>query len=184
MRVLLLVLALAWPLQSLDDAARAAVQSSRRPGLEPVMRAASNLGKPATVLGVLLAVSAFGGPAGPAAAREVLLALAGTNLIVEGTKRVTYRARPDGEHKRSNAAFPSSHAANAFAFAVALGYRHRRALAPMLVGAAVIAFSRMYLDRHWLTDVLVGAAVGAGCAWAAHAWLARRRARDERVPAR
>lgn len=175
MKTALLVLALAWALQPLDDAARSAVQGARTPALEPVMRAASNLGKPATVLGVLLAVSAFGGPAGPAAAREVLLALAGTNLVVEGTKRATFRSRPDGEHKRSNAAFPSSHAANAFAFAVALGYRHRRALVPMLAGAAVIAFSRMWLDRHWLSDVVVGAAVGVTCAVAAHAWLARRR---------
>lgn len=175
MKPLLLLLALSWPLQPMDDAIREAVQDVRRPGFERPMRAASDIGKPAVVLGVLLAVAVFGGPTGPAVAREVLLTLAATNAVVEGAKRATYRARPDGEHKRSNAAFPSSHTANAFAIAVALSWRYRRALVPMLFGASVVGFSRMYLDRHWMSDVLAGVVVGVGCALAAHAWLSRRR---------
>ena len=178
MRLVLLVLALAWPLQSLDDSVRAAVQASRRPALERPMRTASDIGKPAVVFGVLLAVAAFGGPAGPATAREVLLAAGLTNLAVEGTKRLTNRARPDGEHKRSNAAFPSSHAANAFVIAASLSLRHRRWAVPLGLGAAVVAYSRLYLDRHWLSDVTAGALLGLGVALLVHRWLAARRERS------
>jgi membrane-associated phospholipid phosphatase len=183
-RVCMLTLALAWPLQSLDDAARAAVQDLRRPGLERPMRKASDIGKPAVVFAALLAVAVFSGPAGPATAREVLLAAAGTNLSVEGLKRLTFRARPDGEHKRSNAAFPSSHAANAFVLAASLSRRFRRTAVPLWLGAAVIAFSRMYLDRHWLSDVLVGALLGVVFAWLAHRILARGRAEQGAVESR
>ena len=174
---LLLALALAWPLQGVDDAVRSAVQSARTPAMEKPMRAASDIGKPVVVLGALLAVAVFTGPAGPATAREVLVALAGTNLAVEGLKRATFRARPDGEHKRSNAAFPSSHSANAFVIAASLTRRFRRLAIPLWFAAAVVAFSRLYLDRHWLSDALVGSAIGVAFAWSAHAWFERRRAR-------
>jgi membrane-associated phospholipid phosphatase len=178
-RALMLALALAWPFQALDDAVRTAVQDARRPALERPMRKASDIGKPAVVFAALLAVAVFTGPAGPATAREVLLAVAGTNAAVEGLKRLTFRARPDGEHKRSNAAFPSSHAANAFAIAAGLSRRFPRATIPLWLFAAVVAFSRMYLDRHWLSDVVVGALLGIAFAWLAHAVLERRRRATE-----
>lgn len=174
---LLLALALAWPLQGMDDAVRSAVQSARTPAMERPMHAASDIGKPAVVLGALLAVAAFTGPAGPATARELLAAIAGTNLAVEGLKRLTFRERPDGEHKRSNAAFPSSHAANAFVVAAGLSRRFRRVAIPLWLGALFVAASRVYLDRHWLSDVVVGAAIGVAFAFATHAWFERRRAR-------
>jgi membrane-associated phospholipid phosphatase len=170
-RTLLLVLALWSPLQTLDESVRDAVQAARRPALERPMRWASDIGKPVVALSCLLAIAVFDAAAGPATARLALAALAGTNLSVEALKRLTFRARPDGEHKRSNAAFPSSHAANAFALAVILSRRWRR-LAPLfLAGAATIACSRIYLNRHWLTDVVAGAALGSACAWAAARWL-------------
>jgi undecaprenyl-diphosphatase len=129
------------------------------------MRALTDIGKPPVVMGALLVIAAFGGPAGPPTVRYALATLAGTNLCVEGLKRLVNRPRPDGEHKRSNASFPSSHAANAFALAWALRQRWPRLTPLFLAFAAAVAFSRVYLDRHYVSDVVVGALIGVLWAW-------------------
>jgi undecaprenyl-diphosphatase len=175
MKTVLLVLAFLGPIQRLDDAAMAAVQASRSPALERPMRVASDAGRPVVVFGGLLAVALLDGAQGVTTARLALLALLPTNLIVEGLKRWTDRTRPDGEHKRSNASFPSSHAANAFALATVLARRWRR-WAPVFVGVAgIVAFSRVYLNRHYVSDAVVGAVIGVACAILVEAWQARRR---------
>ena len=107
--------------------------------------------------------------------RLAVAALAGTNLVVETLKRAIGRPRPDGERRRSNSSFPSSHAANAFALAWVLGARWRRGIPVFFALALLLAFSRMYLNRHFLSDVLVGALIGVICAWAAASWLPLRR---------
>ena len=183
MRILLLAVALVSPLESVDLALQHSIQSSRTPWLEPVMRGATDLGKPATVLGALLGIAIFDAAAGPATARLALLALVPTNLVVEGLKRAVNRTRPDGEQKRSNSSFPSSHAANAAALAWVLARRWRR-LAPALWALAVlVAASRMYLNRHYPSDVLAALAIGMACGWLAPRML-RRRAAPEPASAR
>jgi membrane-associated phospholipid phosphatase len=171
---LLAITALA-PAESLDARARHAVQSLRSPALERPMHAISDACERGNLATALLAVALFGGAGGIELAREVVIVLVPVNVVVEITKRVTNRARPDGEHHRSNAAFPSSHAANAFALAVVLARRMRRGAWAFLLIAAVIAFSRLYLDRHWLSDVLAGAVIGGAIAWGIGRALARRR---------
>jgi len=56
---------------------------------------------------------------------------------------------------------PSGHATTAFAAAVAVGLVHRPLLTPLLVLAALIGFSRVWLGVHFLTDVVAGAAIGS-----------------------
>ena len=81
----------------------------------------------------------------------------------------------------SGLAFPSGHSAGAFAAAVAwlLGARkwldNRRAqiaAACSLVLAALMAFSRLYLGVHYLSDIVVGSLVGVGCGFLA-LWMIR-----------
>ena len=163
----MLALALFGAVTGVDGAVQRAVQEARRPALEPTMRFATGVGHPAVVFGALLGIAVFTGPAGPASARLALLALAPTNLAVEGLKLAVNRTRPDGERKRTNSSFPSSHAANAAALAAVLAWRWRRG-APAFWGAALlVAFSRVYLNRHWPSDVVIGLLIGAACAtWA------------------
>jgi undecaprenyl-diphosphatase len=182
MRACLLLLALLAPIESCDQAVRDQMQAHRAPWLEPVARVFSDIGKPQVVFGVLLAGCLIRPELGVPAARLALVTLVPTNVLTEVLKRTTFRPRPDGEHKRSNASFPSSHSANAFALAAVLS-RFWRRLAPALwLGAAAVAASRVFLDRHYLSDVVVGTVIGVGSAWLAVQLFQRRGATTSAAP--
>ena len=82
--------------------------------------------------------------------------------LVHAMKRSGRRDRPTGEC----CAFPSGHAAAAFAAASVLerhlGYRGSW---PALVGATYVAASRLVDNRHFLSDVMFGAALGTASGW-------------------
>jgi hypothetical protein len=81
-----------------------------------------------------------------------------TEMLVQTIKFSTQRERPDESNSHS---FPSGHAAITFAGATVLerhlGWR-RSALA--YAAATYVATSRLHDNRHFLSDVAFGAAVG------------------------
>ncbi|MEK7824082.1 MAG: phosphatase PAP2 family protein [Candidatus Eisenbacteria bacterium] len=162
------------PVERLDRGVQRAVQDWRRPALEAPMRAASSSGHGGMVFAGLLAVALVTGPAGPATARAAIGALAPVNLVVEGLKWSVNRTRPDGDRRRANSSFPSSHAANAAGLALVLGRRWRRLAPGLWLLAVLVGFSRIYLNRHFLSDVLCGVAIGVGIGWLAFRWLRAR----------
>jgi undecaprenyl-diphosphatase len=138
------------------------------------MRGASSGGRGVLVFSSLVIMAIAGGPLGPATARTALYVLVPVNLVVEGLKRTVRRERPDGERNPSNTSFPSSHAANAAALALVMSQRWRRWWPVFWAVALVICWSRMYLNRHFLTDVLGGVTIGVGVGWLTLAWLRAR----------
>ena len=162
---LVLVFTLFGGIESLDWKMQRAVQTLSPSPFDGPMHTISDIGRPQLVFGVLLAIAAFGGPAGAATARHAILALIPANLAVEGLKRATQRTRPDGERSSSNSAFPSSHVANAAALAWVFARRWRRAAPIFILFAALVAFSRVYLNRHFVSDVLCGALIGVASGW-------------------
>jgi membrane-associated phospholipid phosphatase len=93
---------------------------------------------------------------------DLLRAQIVSQVLVQGIKITVQRDRPTGEC----CSFPSGHAAAAFATASVLerhlGYR---AAWPTLAIATYVGMSRLHDNRHYLSDVLVGAAVGTSAAW-------------------
>ena len=173
-RATILSLALAaWPGQPVDHAVRAWVQAHRTPALESPMRFASDRSRVILLSGGACAL--FAGSAGRAFVLESVVALLPLNLVVEGLKWGVDRTRPDGDTNRRNSSFPSSHAANAFAVAMVITRRWRRAAIPAWLAALAVAASRVYLDRHWASDVAAALLLGVGGAWLAAWILARRR---------
>ncbi|NJQ02856.1 bifunctional phosphatase PAP2/diacylglycerol kinase family protein [Streptomyces zingiberis] len=119
---------------------------------------------------------ALGGARGRrAAARGVAsLALASATVNTLG-KRSVRRTRPlidavphirRARRQPTTTSFPSGHSASAAAFAVGVALESRALgtlLAPL---AGAVAFSRVYTGVHYPSDVVVGAALGAGAAYA------------------
>lgn len=85
-----------------------------------------------------------------------------SQVFTQGIKYAVRRDRPTGEC----CAFPSGHAATAFATASILerhlGYRGAW---PTLVGASYVALSRITDNRHFLSDVVFGSALGIATGW-------------------
>jgi hypothetical protein len=82
-----------------------------------------------------------------------------TELLVEPIKFATRRERPDGSNRQS---FPSGHAAVTFATATVIE-RHlgwRKSVLGYAI-ASYVAASRLHDNRHYLSDVIFGAGVGA-----------------------
>jgi membrane-associated phospholipid phosphatase len=85
-----------------------------------------------------------------------------SQLYVRGIKNTVRRDRPLGDC----CSFPSGHAANAFAAASVLerhlGYR---AAWPKLLLATYVGASRLHENKHYLSDVVFGSAVGMSIGW-------------------
>lgn len=92
------------------------------------------------------------------AGMDLIRALIVSEAMVETLKYTTRRERPDGSGKNS---FPSGHAADTFAFATALE-RHLnwKFFVPAYAFSSYVAMSRLPANRHWLSDVVFGSAVG------------------------
>ena len=82
--------------------------------------------------------------------------------VTQGIKHTVRRDRPTGEC----CSFPSGHSASAFAAASVLerhlGYRGSW---PFIIGATYVGTSRLVDNRHFLSDVVFGAAVGTAAGW-------------------
>jgi undecaprenyl-diphosphatase len=79
-----------------------------------------------------------------------------------------YDAHPGGAHlfvaPSSDPSFPSDHATAAFAIAVSIWLRNRRAGALALAMATAVMLSRVVVGVHYPSDVIGGAAVGTASA--------------------
>jgi undecaprenyl-diphosphatase len=102
-------------------------------------------------------------------------------LIFHRIKRTVGRVRPrDIEPHcwacivtRDRFSFPSGHSTTAFAVAVSIGSFYPEVLPLLLVVAANVAISRVIVGMHFLSDVLVGSAMGMLLGYAAFAGFAR-----------
>ncbi|GIV61278.1 MAG: phosphatase PAP2 family protein [Rhodothermaceae bacterium] len=121
-----------------------------------------------------------------AAAYRLSVSVLATTASVLAIKHLVRRPRPYavlpdvrarvGTHRRypepvrDPYAFPSGHAALAFAVAVSWSLSHPRAyvVAPGLIWAASVSLSRVRFGVHYPSDVLAGAALGTGLAVLLH----------------
>jgi hypothetical protein len=89
---------------------------------------------------------------------DIMRAQLVSQVWVQALKFTTQRTRPDGSNDQS---FPSGHSASAFATAAVL-HRHygwKIGIPAYLVGGYV-ATARVHDNRHYLSDVVFGAAMG------------------------
>jgi|SRR6185312_11221613 len=109
------------------------------------------------------------------------LAVAAGILVFHRIKRAVGRTRPrDIEPHcwacivtRDRFSFPSGHSTTAFAVAVSIGSFYPEVLPLLLVLAANVAISRVILGMHFLSDILVGSAMGMLLGYVAFEGFAR-----------
>jgi len=168
-----------------DGRVRSAVQRNRSSGSDRLVDDLRPLGNQAGALSVIGLIWLGGRLSGDADAvaigEDAFEATIFSNLlIVPALKAASGRARPDAELGRAHFkpfsgadAFPSGEAAQAFTIASVVAV-HARAHWVKVVGwslAGVLAYGRVHLDRHWTSDVVAGALIGAGVG----SWVAARR---------
>lgn len=167
-----------------DRDVRAWVQPWRSGWLDLTMQTISFLGEPAGLIPLILIASAIIWQASRRWALLLPLLMAGTGVLQLAGKWAADRPRP-------NAApwgFPSGHVLSLAVFfglvaflLITLSDRRRRwrILACHACGVTVglVAASRIYLDMHWLSDVIGGFTLGTGylllALWTTHGLHAR-----------
>ncbi len=125
--------------------------------------------------GALLAGAVLDGGRGARRASALIVGVLAGSLGNEALNRAVGRSRPAEGHGPwrfepfdGHASFASGHTAYAFAIAGAVDEVTEGwiPVAPLYVAAAVTGVSRLYHDRHWLSDVAAGALIGV--------WIGRR----------
>ena len=132
------------------------------PRSEPLgttMEIGTYFGDGRTMLGVSLLLMAYGGDKNRETGRLLTSTFISTGVIVWGMKEIIGRKRPLDDVV-GTPAFPSGHTAYAFAGATLLGNRYPKLRIPLYIGAGLVGLTRIYLGRHYLSDVIAGAAVG------------------------
>ena len=127
-----------------------------------------------------LAIILFGGDS-----RFLAVAAAGSSAIVGigvfiSVKRISGRKRPCEIEPHVWAhllppdqfSFPSGHTITAFAVAVSFGEFYPALYPALLFCALSIAVSRILLGMHFMSDVVVGAVLGSGLAYASYSVFA------------
>lgn len=150
-----------------DRRVDAAVDRVRRPGLDRVLYAATELGDFALIWHLVGVARGLRSDRHAAEALRLTGLLAVESLLVNGVVKSFFRRkRPDWEQPRAfrirkprSSSFPSGHASSAF-FAAGL-LADDDGLGPLYYAlAAVVASSRVYVKIHHASDVVGGVATG------------------------
>ena len=135
----------------------------RSPAMDVVMTTVTQAGEDYTALGSGLALYLGGDPRLKRAAALATCSYIGATAVLLGVRAFVNRPRPEDPNPGwLDSSFPSGHVTSFFAAATVYSMKFH-GLAPFLgVGGALVALSRLYLGRHWPSDVLAGAALGTG----------------------
>lgn len=148
-------------LSAAHEDANATARALEHPGFDQVSDAGNVYGNGVTLGAVALALYAGGARFGDANTREAGIEAARSLLVaytgVAGLKLAFHRTRPDG----GSYSFPSGHTAGAFAIAPVLARHYGVAGAiPAYALALATSIGRLEDRKHYLSDVIFGAALG------------------------
>lgn len=122
-------------------------------------------GNALTLAGINAAAFIIGGAANNEKLFETAKALLEANILTAFSTSVLKvsigRERPDGSGTRFTSSFPSGHTSGSFALASTFDsmYGHKAGI-PLYVFAGFVGLTRISDNKHFLSDVLFGAALG------------------------
>ena len=105
---------------------------------------------------------------GIACALTVVETYALKQVVKRNRPFITYAGDLNNPDTEGGYSFPSGHSSAAFSVATSLSLNYPKwyVIAPAYLWASATAYSRMYLNVHYPSDVLVGAILGSATAWA------------------
>lgn len=162
-----------------DSDIRDKVQANKSGTLDTAADAGSIVGNPFVHIGVAAAVYGGGAIAGSEKWKEVGEMLGEAALLADASgfilKSAIGRGRPFATHDKGRFrpfqfetdydAMPSLHTASSFAMASVMAATSESIGTKLLYYtlASFVGFSRIYQDKHWASDVVLGAAIGELC---------------------
>lgn len=161
-----------------DGRARRRVPKRRRKVTETAVTVAGRVGKKWAHAPIAAGVAAYAWQrgAGPAALAAPLASAGAYALCELFDRRMPHRSPPPGRHSPTTPSFPSGHSLSTMAVGVTSAYLlAREELIPVAAAVPVglmvpvaSGLGRLYLDRHWSSDVaagwLAGLSLAAACA--------------------
>ena len=109
-------------------------------------------------LGICTILLAFGNEKMAETGKLAAAAFMESGTIAYSLKKIVGRRRPLSRSERNS--FPSGHATLAFTMATVAGHGYPKLRIPLYMAAFGTAFTRVYLGRHYPSDVIVGALIG------------------------
>jgi hypothetical protein len=162
-----------------DNDIRRKAQQRKSRGMDKATDIGGIVGNPFVHLGIAAAV--YGGgilgdsprwkETGEMLGESILLADATTFFLKESIGRARPLVRSDkgsfrpGQFRSNYDSLPSMHTSSSFAMASILAATSESLPAKLLYysAATFVGFSRIYRDKHWASDVILGAAIGELC---------------------
>uniref|UniRef100_A0A7C3Z0W8 Phosphatase PAP2 family protein n=1 Tax=candidate division WOR-3 bacterium TaxID=2052148 RepID=A0A7C3Z0W8_UNCW3 len=135
------------------------IQDFRNPYLDYVMEGFSFVGSRNAGL-IFCSLTLFGDnymrDTGKGMFSSIIISQGITTLL----KLIVNRERPDGKTDRLNSSFPSGHSSGIFGVSYILSHRYPETTIYVYSLATLVSFSRVYLGRHYPSDVIAGAIIG------------------------
>lgn len=153
--------------ESIDESLYRTIHEDwQTPFLDDVMSGVSHMGDGEIGIVFCSALLAFGDKKAHETGKLALVSLLGAGAVASGMKFIINRKRPDSDSdNRFNSSFPSGHVSGAFAVTSIVGSKYGALRIPAYILASAIALSRVYLGRHYPSDVLAGAGLGICAGW-------------------
>jgi undecaprenyl-diphosphatase len=116
------------------------------------------MGDPKGYLGVCVLLCAFGNDKMYETGKMASAGFLESGLLAFAIKETVRRERPLNKNDKNS--FPSGHSTVAFTLATIVSHQYPKLSVPLYLTAIGTGFSRVYLGKHYPSDVLAGAVLG------------------------
>ena len=126
--------------------------------LDKTTPAIQRMGEPQVYFALCALLCAFGNDREFETGKLAIVGFAETGAIIYALKETIRRPRPLNESEKTS--FPSGHSGFAFTLATIISHDYPKLRIPLYLTALGTAFSRIYLGKHYPSDVFAGAFIG------------------------